>query len=133
MDNQSQPLVDNGDMAGVVSEGFTAEETKAIENMSDDEVLEVFVRGLIIQKGLGDMEPEIFEGLVEDLSTRAVAAINLAILKALPADKRAEAKALADDDAEGMAKIIEESGINTAEITGDAMAKFAEIYLGGEK
>ena len=75
-------------------QGVDEELVKQLEGMSEDEILNVFAEGLLMEKGLGEMEPEIKDELREDLVQRLTAQINQAVINALPEEKMRELNTL---------------------------------------
>jgi hypothetical protein len=100
--------------------------------MGQDE-LDGFVYSLIDRKNLKGMTPEsreIVAGVLKELVTEQ---INRAVLDALPEDKLDQIDQLTSQENFNPAdvqKIIDESGINVAQITTDTLLYFESFYLG---
>ncbi len=113
---------------------MTDEELKQqIDSMSNDEVLDVIMKSLLIEKGYNDLDEETEQQMIAELKERAIDMVNYSIIDALPVEKAEEvaAKIEQGEDAEAaMSKAVEESGIDAEAITQDALAKFRELYLG---
>lgn len=109
------------------------EELKAtLEGMLKEEVLAIFAKGLLIEKGFTDLDEATEADMVSDLVQRLVFFVNEAIVEALPAEKQAELDGLIEADAvteESMTEIVRSAGIDVEEKTREAMEKFREIYL----
>lgn len=116
---------------------MTDEELKAqLESMSDDEVLDIFMESLLIEKGFADLDDETRTKMIAELKERAIDMINYSIVDALPEDKAEEVSEKierGEDAEEAMNAAVAESGIDANKITEEALAKFRELYLGEEK
>jgi|GEM_PF-2024837 len=108
---------------------------KALENMSDEEFLEAFAAGLLVEKNLGDMDDETRADMVHDLVERITTFVNRAILEALPEEKLDEINQLSDNNAslEEINKVVQGTGIDVNQITASALEKFRTIYLGANE
>ncbi len=113
---------------------MTDEELKQqIDSMSNDEVLDVIMKSLLIEKGYNDLDEETEQQMIAELKERAIDMVNYSVIDALPVEKAEEVaeKIEQGEDAEAvMNKAVEESGIDAEAITQDALAKFRELYLG---
>lgn len=92
-----------------------------------------FIEGLLIDKGITNIEPEIKEDLVADMKTRLLDQINKAAIMQLSEEKADELAKLVDDPAftnEKMTEFMTNSGVNLTEVTLDTMLKFRNFYLG---
>lgn len=129
MDNFVQPTTNASEISD--------EELKAtLESMSKEEVLAIFAKGLLIEKGFTDLDEATEADMVEDLVQRLVFFVNETILEALPVDKQAELNKLIEADSltdESMDEIIRSAGIDAEAKTREAMEKFREKYLGGNE
>lgn len=124
MDNFVQPTTNTSDISD--------EELKAtLEGMSKEEVLALFAKGLLIEKGFTDLDEATEADMVKDLVQRIVFFVNQSIVLALPEEKQKELEDLADDvTEEKIDEIIRSAGVDAEEVTRGAMKKFREIYLG---
>ena len=114
-------------------QGVDEELVKQLEGMSEDEILNVFAEGLLMEKGLGEMEPEIKDELREDLVQRLTAQINQAVINALPEEKMRELNTLLESgeaSGEKINQIVASAGIDTDTIVSEAMQTFRGVYLG---
>ena len=94
-----------------------------------------FIEGLLTDKGITDVDPEIKKDLKADMKDRLLNQIDRAAIMQLSEEKAAELATLVDDPEftkEKMTKFLQNSGVNLAEITSDTMLKFRNFYLGGE-
>ncbi|MBR6532189.1 hypothetical protein IKT64_00205 [Candidatus Saccharibacteria bacterium] len=116
---------------------MTDEELKQqLESMSGDEILDAYVQSLLIEKGFTNLDEETESKMIADLKERAIDMINFSIIDALPDDKAAEISERIDngEDAETlMNTAVEEAGIDAQKITGEALDKLRELYLGENK
>lgn len=107
-----------------------------IENMSNEEIIDAFLEGLLIEKNLGEMDEDTKKEMLADLKERLYEFINRAILESLPEEKLAEINSMADDNtinSEILTQKVEASGIDATKITIEAMDKFREVYLGNNE
>ena len=116
---------------------MTDEELKQqLEGMSNDEVLDIFLESLLIEKGFTNLDDETRTEMIAQLKERAVDMINYSIIEALPEDKVEEVTTKIDNGEnaeEAKNAAIKESGVDAEKITGEALEKFRELYLGEEK
>lgn len=104
-----------------------------IANMSNEEVIENFARGLLAEKNLGEMDEATEKDMINDLIERINEFINRAVLESLPKEKLDELDNMIENDAatpEAVAQLIQNSGIDAGTVSVEAMAKFREVYLG---
>jgi RNA-splicing ligase RtcB len=107
-----------------------------LEGLSGDEILEAYVQSLLIEKGFTNLDEETESKMIADLKERAIDMINFSIIDALPDEKAAEIaeKVENGEDAEAlMNAAVEEAGIDAQKITGEALDKLRELYLGENK
>lgn len=118
---------------GPTTDANSPDVDKILQNMSNEEILRAFAEGLLIEKGLGEMEPEVKEEMVEDLLERINAFIDRAALESLPAEKLEELDQMIDGNTateENVAELIKNFGVNTDEMVAKALEKFRDVYLG---
>ena len=105
-----------------------------IDNLSDDEVIDYFVRGIMQEKGVDAPTPEIKQDVFENLKADLLEQIDRSLIAELPDNKLDELNNMATQDGKIdpaiVAKMIEEANLNVSEITGATMARFRDIYLG---
>ena len=105
-----------------------------IDNLSDDEVIDYFVRGIMQEKGIDAPTPEIEQDVIENLKADLLEQIDRSLIAELPDNKLDELNNMATKngkiDPAVVAKMIEEANLNVSEITGATMAHFRDIYLG---
>ena len=106
----------------------------ALENMSNDELLDLFAEQMMVDKGLRDeVDEDVFAVLKDDLKDRLAMQINRAILVQLPDDKLEQLDRDLNSDAasvEGFEKMVTEAGVDIAKTTQDVMEAFRNTYLG---
>lgn len=96
--------------------------------------IDEFIESLLNDKGI-EVEPDIREDLKADMKKRLEDQINRAAIQALSEEKADElAKKLEDPNFtnEDMAKFMQDSGVNLAEVALETMLKFRGFYLGTE-
>ena len=100
----------------------------ALENMSNDELLDLFAEQMMVDKGLRDeVDEDVFAVLKDDLKDRLAMQINRAILVQLPDDKLEQLDRDLNSDAasvEGFEKMVTEAGVDIAKTTQDVMEAF---------
>ena len=109
---------------------------KALEGMSDEEILDFYFETMLNDKGMTDLEPEVRTEMKIDLAERFNAFLSQAFVDALPGAKIVELDEMIDKNEatpENVKKLLVEAGVDTDKVTVDAMAKFREIYLGGNE
>lgn len=106
----------------------------ALENMSNDELLDLFAEQMMVDKGLRDeVDEDVFAVLKDDLKDRLAMQINRAILVQLPDDKLEQLDRDLNSDAasvESFEKMVTEAGVDIAKTTQDVMEAFRNTYLG---
>lgn len=127
---------DNSDSNKQTKTPNPADNADNLDNLTDDEVIDLFIRGIMQEKGVDAPTPEIEQDIFEGLRTNLLEQIDRSLIAELPDDKIDELNRMATNDGKidptVIAKMIEESHLNTAEITGATMARFRDIYLGQE-
>ncbi len=112
--------------------GFTEEE---INNMSEDQLLDVYVEQMLKDKGLDNLEGELRQQVHDDLKQKLTFEVNRAILAAMPEDKfnaLNEKVEAGEADANMIAEAVKESGIDVDAITEAAMKDFRRVFLEGD-
>ncbi|MBR3055959.1 hypothetical protein IKG64_01415 [Candidatus Saccharibacteria bacterium] len=107
---------------------------KELDDLTNEEVIDLFIRGIMEEKGVTAPTPEIEQSIFEDLRTRLLEQIDRSLIAELPNDKLEELNKLALEkgqiEPQLIAKMVEEAHLDVAEITGVTMERFREIYLG---
>ena len=105
------------------------------KQLNDDEVIDLFIEGLIEKKGLNIPTEEIRQDLHEKLKTQLLTEIDRSIVAELPDKKLEELTKLASEKGELSPEIVAdavtEANLDVTDITGATMQRFAEMYLNG--
>lgn len=104
-----------------------------LDQLSEEEMLELFVIGLMSDKGMDTLDEPVQKEIAQDLKEQAIYRINQAIIAALPDDKFNELNKKLDEGAindEVMNKIVTESGIDVTKIVEETLLDFRKVYLG---
>ena len=109
--------------------------SKTLEGMSNDEIREVFIESLILER-FGDdeeIDEDVFKDLKEDLNDRLDTKINDMLVEALPEEKMAEFDGLVAENAssDAVRAMLFENGVDVDKLVTDAMREFREEYLAG--
>ena len=100
-----------------------------------DELMDQFLRQMLVEKGVDDVSEEVFNQIVSDLKERLIFYINRAIIAELPAEQRIKLDNSLEGGtatAESINALVDESGLNTEPIIQQVMIDFKEKYLKGE-
>ncbi len=119
-----------------VNEMTDEELRNALGKMSNEQILEVIAKSLLIEKGFTDLEPEVEQDMVKELVARETEYVNRALLAALPDDKMLELEKLADDEnvsEEQLTKLVASADIDAEAISSKALEEFRDLYLGTTK
>ena len=113
------------------------EENNSTQNLSNDEVIDLFIEGIMNEKGVDAPTDEIRQSIHQDLKKRLLTEIDRSLVAELPDAKLNELseKASASGgqlDPNVVAEAISEAGLDTTEIAGVTMQRFREIYLNPE-
>ena len=104
-------------------------------NMSNDEIFDAFVDGLIAEKGIDAPTDEIHQKIHDEVKTQLLTEIDRSLIAELPDEKLNELNAAAEAgggtlDPKIVADAIEAAGLDTTEIAGVTMQRFRNLYLG---
>lgn len=105
-----------------------------LNNLSEDQLLDMYVEQLIAEKDLGDLDDEVKAEIHNDLKERVLFQVNRAVIAALPDAELDELNKSIDDGSineDKMAELVKRSGINTDDIVQRTMVEFREVYLNG--
>lgn len=103
-----------------------------LADLSEDELMALFVEQLILDKGMGDLDEPVKDQVRQDLMNSLVFQMNRAILNALPEDRYEEiAKKIEDGTItmEIMQDEVRKADIDVDAVVADTLAKFREVYL----
>lgn len=102
-------------------------------NLTDEQSINLFIEGLMEEKGVNATSEELKKDIFTDLKTRLLEEIDRSLVAELPEDKLDELAKMAAKDGkiapEVVGKMVEEANLNTEEIVGKTMAKFRDLYL----
>lgn len=102
-------------------------------NLSDDEVIDLFIDGLMEEKGVKTPTEEIYQALHNKLKNQLLTEIDRSIVAELPDQKLEELTLTAANTGElppeAVAKAVQEANLDVTEITGVTMQRFRDIYL----
>lgn len=100
-------------------------------NLDNSPSIQTFIDGIIEEKGMESLDPEVLTQLKQDLSSRVEDRINAAIVDSLPDHKRAEFSSLLDQSpSEDIIQSFLKSNISNFEaLVAAELVKFREIYL----
>lgn len=122
------------EIAAAGNAAMSDEELKErLGQMSNDEALEVFAEQLLIEGNYPEQDPDVRAEMRMDLKEQMSAKINSAIMEALPEDKITELDDLISSNnatSDNVGRLIQESGIDTSKVAGEALAEFRKEYLG---
>jgi len=108
--------------------------TTNLDNLTDEETIDLFIRGIMQEKGVDFPNEEIEQDAANDLKTKLLEQIDRSLIAELPDDKLEQLNAMAAQDGQlnpdTVAQMIEDAHLDVAEITGITMERFREIYLG---
>lgn len=103
-----------------------------LADKSEDEMLDLFVEKLVIDKGFSDLDQETKSRFASELKESLIARINEAIVSALPDEKLAELDEMfesGDVTAEKVNELVERSGVDMSDPIQKTMLEFREAYL----
>lgn len=112
----------------------TAEVTDEVLNdLSDEETIDLFIEGIMDEKGVSAPTDEIEADIKKDLKEQLLREIDRSLIAELPDDKLEELNRMVTAngqiDANVIAEMIKESNLDVTDIVGTTMARFREIYL----
>jgi|GEM_PF-1162952 len=112
----------------------TPSEEEMLNSLSDEETIDLFIRGIMKEKGTDVGSEEMQNDIFNDLKTSLLTEIDRSLVSALPDDKLEELNKIALEsgaiDPAKIAEMIRAAGIDTTEVVGITMARFRDIYLG---
>ena len=103
-----------------------------LEDLSEEELIYLFVEQLMIDKGMADLDEALKNEVRDDLTKSLLFQVNRAILMALPDE---DYKILGDqlDSGEATMETVQEAvkaaGVDVDKVVRETMEKFREIYL----
>ena len=118
--NDSQALAQEDELAAT------------LQNLSNEEIIEVFIEGLIIDKGLENLSEEEKDDIRDELNEKLTDFLTQALVNALPEDKVNELDNMIDNGAAGpenVKRLLDDAGVDSGKVVVDALQKFRELYL----
>lgn len=108
-----------------------------LNDLSDEETIDLFVEGIMEEKGVNAPTEEIRQDLKNDLKNQLLQEIDRSLIAELPDDKLEELNRIVvangQVDPEVIAKMIQDANLDVTDIVGTTMVRFREIYLGQNK
>ncbi|MCR5832465.1 MAG: hypothetical protein K6G36_00775 [Candidatus Saccharibacteria bacterium] len=105
----------------------------ALAGMNPDEVKDVFVQSLILEKysDRDDIDDELFEEIKRDLSNRLDIKINDKLVGALPAEKVDELDKVIEDGAnsDAIRGLLADNGVDLDKLVADAMKDLHDEFI----
>ena len=106
-------------------------------DLTDEETVDLFIEGLMEEKGALPESEELRQDIFTDLKTRLMEELDRSLVAELPDEKLEElskkAEAEGKLDPQEVAQAVADANLNLEEIVGTTMAKFRELYLGEDK
>lgn len=112
----------------------TADVEEMLAGKTEDEMLDMFVAQMLVDKGFVGLSEELREEFHRDIRERLVLRINEAIVAALPDDKLMALEEMLEGEGatpEGVNELVESAGVDMTEPIRDAMMDFRRAYLAG--
>lgn len=105
-----------------------------LNDLSDEETIDLFIEGIMIEKGVDAPTEEIKQDIKNDLKNQLLKEIDRSLIAELPDDKLEELNRMATTDGqidpEIIANMIQEANLDVTDIVGVTMVRFRELYLG---
>jgi DNA replication protein DnaD len=97
-------------------------------------MIEQFVKQMLQEKGMPEgLNPEVYNKLVSDLTSRVENLINKRVIESLNEEQLGQFENIIDNEPENSEKIqkfIEENVADREQITTSALMEFRDLYLG---
>lgn len=104
-----------------------------LNDLSDEETIDLFIEGIMIEKGIDAPTEEIKQDIKKDLKNQLLQQIDRSLIGELPDDKLEELNRMATTDGQidpnFIADMIQEANLDVTDIVGTTMARFRELYL----
>ena len=105
-------------------------------NLTDDEAINLFVEGLMEEKGIELGDEPYKSDIFVDLKNRLLVEIDRSLISALPDEKldmfNAKVEKGEQIDPKEMATAIADSKIDVEKVVAITMARFRDLYLGSD-
>lgn len=106
-------------------------------DLTDEETIDLFVEGLMDEKGVTPESEELRKYMHADLKAKLLNEIDRSLIGELPDEKLEELSKKAETEGslapELVANAVSEAGLNVEDIVGVTMANFRDVYLGDDK
>lgn len=104
-----------------------------LDDLTNDEVIDLFVRGMMEEKGPVVGSEQMQRDIFNDLKTRLLREIDRSLVAELPDEKLEELNLIATKDGQIdsslIANMINEANLDVVEIISTTMANFRDLYL----
>ena len=111
-------------------------EEEILASLTNEETINVFVRGLMEEKGSAVGSEEMQNDIFAQTKASLMEEIDRSLVAELPDEKLEELNKMAEENGkiepEVIADAVAEAGIDTTAVIAGTMEKFREIYLGKE-
>ena len=114
------------------SQSSDEEIAEALKNMSNEEIIELFIEGLIIDKGFENLGEEEKDKIRDELTDKVEDFLTQSLVEVLPGDSVADLDDMIDAGSatpENVKKLLDSAGIDSGQVVVDALMKFRELYL----
>ena len=132
MDNDNH-LTSQDDTLNNTQDVGSVQEEITLDDLTNDEVIDLFIRGMMEEKGSAVGSEQMQSDIFNDLKTRLLKEIDRSLVAELPDEKLEELNAIAMRDGQIdpnlIAGAINEANLNAVEIIGTTMANFRDLYL----
>ena len=111
---------------------FEAEFKKALEGKTNDEIIELFIEGLLLEKWQDEDISDVHDDLAEDLTNRLNLKLNENLVNALPASKVVELDDMierGEASPENVRDLLMQAGVDVDELMKNTMDEFRNEYL----
>lgn len=104
-----------------------------LNDLSDEETIDLFIEGIMEEKGIKAPTDEIQQDLKQDLKNQLLTQIDRSLIAELPDDKLEELNRMAvangQIDPNLIAQMVEDAHLDVTDIVGNTMVRFRELYL----
>ncbi|MBQ8156588.1 hypothetical protein IJ101_02260 [Candidatus Saccharibacteria bacterium] len=104
-----------------------------LNDLSDEETIDLFIEGIMEEKGIKAPTDEIQQDLKQGLKNQLLTQIDRSLIAELPDDKLEELNRMAvangQIDPNLIAQMVEEANLDVTDIVGNTMVRFRELYL----
>lgn len=108
-----------------------------LNDLSDEETIDLFIEGIMQEKGINAPTEEIYQELKNSLKTQLLKEIDRSLIGELPDDKLDELNRMVVANGqiapEVIAKMIQDANLDVTDIVANTMVRFREIYLDQNK